>query len=127
MPKFETELVVQEIDDSTWRLKEDLVYKGDIVDLVYVPAGFITDFASVPRVPFIFDVLGDIAHRSAVLHDYLYYCGNVSRYTADRVLLEAMKVDGVAPWKRQQIFWGVRIGGWKAWNEHRKAGHSSHA
>jgi hypothetical protein len=38
---------------------------------------------------------------------------------ADRVLLEAMEVLDVSRWKRRAIYAGVRVGGWKAWGDHR--------
>lgn len=116
---FLSPLEVEAITDSRWRLLAPLIYDSALIGIVTAPKSFITDFASVPRVPFIFDVLGDIAHRSAVIHDYLYSTGQVNRYVADKVLLEAMKLDGIPLWKRYQIFIGVRIGGWKAWREHR--------
>ena len=41
-------------------------------DTITVPTGFFTDFASVPRMPFVFLLFGDVAHEAAVIHDYLY-------------------------------------------------------
>ena len=41
-------------------------------DTITVPTGFLTDFASVPRMPFVFLLFGDVAHEAAVIHDYLY-------------------------------------------------------
>lgn len=122
---FVSKLRAEAVSDSEWKLLEPLIYISGVLGRISARVGFITDFASVPRVPFIFDVLGDIAHRSAVIHDWLYYCGATSRLTADRVLFEAMKLDDIPLWKRSQIFLGVRIGGWKPWGDHRKAGHKA--
>src|SRR5258708_6192683 len=72
MAEFKTKLVVEELDDKTWKLKEDLYYTSDILGVIYVPAGFVTDFASVPRLPFAYLLAGDTAHQAAVVHDYLY-------------------------------------------------------
>jgi hypothetical protein len=41
---------------------------------------------------------------------------------ADDVLFEAMGVIGLPFWRRYPIWWGVRIGGWYAWDTHRKTG-----
>jgi hypothetical protein len=82
--------------------------------LIVVPAGFITDLESCPRIPLVFDLLGDIIVGPAVVHDYLYSAkskGIVTRATADAVLLEAMKLMGVSYWRRYAIYWGVRAGG----------------
>ena len=123
---FRSKLQVEELDDERWKVLAPFLYESKLLDLTVVVAeGFITDFASVPRVPFIFDVLGDIAHGPAVVHDWLYMKGTYSRFMADRVLLEAMKSEGLVLWKRYQIYLGVRIGGWKAWNEHRAKDRSS--
>ena len=49
-----------------------------------VPAGFITDFASIPRL--FWTVVGHPAGKyaqAAVLHDYLYRTNSVSRAKAD--------------------------------------------
>lgn len=125
MSEFLTDLTVREIDDGTWMVVSPLDYKSDLLGVtVEVPALFRTDFASVPRVPFIFDVLGDIAHEPAVIHDWLYYIGIYGRAKSDSVLLEAMKANDVSAFKRWQIYIGVRVGGWLAWNDHRKKGHS---
>ena len=40
--------------------------------LITVPEGYTTNFASVPRIPIIFDLVGGYGHAAAVLHDYLY-------------------------------------------------------
>ena len=85
-----------------------------------VPREFATDFASIPR--FLWRVLppwGDYGH-AAILHDWLYRSGKVTRGEADKCLLEVMWRDGVAHWKMLVIYAGVRVGGWKAWNAHRK-------
>ena len=119
-PGFKNKLQVEELDDARWKVLTSFLYESKLLlRTVVVPDGFVTDFASVPRIPFIFDVLGDIAHGPAVVHDWLYMKGTYSRLMADRVLLEAMKSEGLVFWKRYQIYLGVRLGGWVAWREHR--------
>ena len=96
--------------DQLWILEAPLEYVSTLAN-VTVPKGFITDFASVPRLPFVYDVLANMAQRAAVVHDYLYSMGVVPRAIADKVLLEAMKISGVSWAKRNAIYLGVRIGG----------------
>ena len=79
--------------------------------LIMVPHGFITDFASVPRLPFTYSTFGDTAHEAAVIHDYLYSSGLFPREVADAVFLEAMGVLGIPWWKRHAMYLGVRVGG----------------
>ncbi|WP_371130409.1 DUF1353 domain-containing protein [Nitrosospira multiformis] len=41
--------------------------------------GSFPDRSSVPRIPLVYDNLGDIAQRPAVIHDYLYSKVELSR------------------------------------------------
>lgn len=123
MAQFLDSLTVTEIDDDVFEVTgQPFRYQSDIVGLVSVPVGFRTDFASVPRIGFIYALLGNTAHQAAVIHDWAYYSDLMDRETADKVLLEAMEATGIEPWKRKAIYWGVRLGGWKAWADHRKRG-----
>jgi hypothetical protein len=120
-------------------LLSDLVYDSAIlVRTIRVPAKFVTDLASIPQI--LWNILPPIGayDAAAVVHDYLYtlggferslaarsgyeplrYIEHVTRGQADRVLLEAMEVLDVEWWKRRAIYAGVRVGGWKAWGDHR--------
>lgn len=89
-----------------------------------IPTGFECDLASVPRVPVIWLLWGDKAHREGVLHDYLYRKDsrhNLSRSEADEIFCEAIK--SVSPSHPAQPAWisgpmwaGVRLGGWTAFH-----------
>jgi hypothetical protein len=126
VPKFINRLTIVAIDDETWKLLAPLNYRSVLLEgVVEVPINFVTDFSSVPRIPFVFDLLGDMAHEPAVVHDWLYYAGIHSRYISDKVMLEAMEAIDIAWRKRWQIYVGVRMGGSFAWNKHRKLGHTS--
>jgi hypothetical protein len=120
--KFLSPLRVEEIEDGshdgrgTWQLLAPLLYLSDVLKgLVTVPLGFVTDFASVPRIPVAFWLAGDCAHAAAVLHDWLYTSHQVDRGTADAVLREAAMVGGVPAWRAWTMWAGVRIGGAGAW------------
>lgn len=82
-----------------------------------VPAGFVSDLASVPRLPLAFWIFGDTAHQSAVLHDYLYEFGAtaarppIDRELLDRVFLAAMEAEGLSWWRRRLMFAAVRLAG----------------
>lgn len=119
---FTTDLEVRELDDNsndgrgTWQLIAPLAFLSALWGLLTVPAGFVTDFASVPRLPLVFFLLGGIAHRAAVLHDWLYTNHLFSRAQSDAVLRAAAIASGVPAWKAWALWAGVRIGGWHAWN-----------
>jgi hypothetical protein len=123
MSKFLTDLDVALLSDSansdrgSWRLLSELVYQSDVAATVFVvPIGFVTDFASVPRIPGVFDLVGDTAHAAAALHDWLYTTHPVPRDIADAVLQEAAKVSGVSPFKAWLMWAGVRVGGASHWS-----------
>jgi hypothetical protein len=78
---------------------------------VTVPAGFQTDFASVPRIPVAFLLAGDEAHMPAVVHDFLYSSKICTREEADNTFLEAMTATGVTKWRRTLMWAAVRMFG----------------
>ena len=76
-----------------------------------VPAGFQTDFASIPRIFWnILPPIGPYA-QAAVVHDYLYQQGFVDRKTAELTFLEIMKNDGVNCFVRYLMYAAVRVFG----------------
>lgn len=97
---------------SDWILTSDLVFLSDVLKRqITVPAGFVTDFASVPRLPLAFLLFGRVADEAAAVHDYLYSTGSCSRKLADEVFAEASKACGVSAWRRGPMWLGVRLFG----------------
>ena len=113
---------------------------------ISVPKGFITDFASVPKLtsPLFtliglglyllgFDTLGVIIlliicalswfrewgkhGKAAVIHDRLYQTHEVTRRMADLIFYEAMLIGGTKKWKAKLMYFGVRIFGFLAWRK----------
>jgi hypothetical protein len=87
---------------------------------VTVPAGFVTDFASIPTV--FYSLLrpdGEYAY-AAVVHDYLYWTQTRSREEADHVFKMAMEDFKIDRLKLSTIYNAVRIGGGLAWTENAK-------
>jgi hypothetical protein len=122
MKKFLTELDanLKEDSDSVWIIKKPLVYWSEVVGVIEVPIGFETDFASVPRVPFIYELFGNKAHREAVLHDYLYRIDSTPQATysqANEVFYEAMELRGKSWVVRHGMWLGVVLGGWTAYHK----------
>lgn len=127
MSQFITELACHLRPDceTVWVLAEPLAYQSDLLGaVVLVPAGFQTDLASVPRIPFIFTLWGGRAHRESVIHDYLYRIDAVppaTKLQADRVFLEAMAVRGKPFYVRWFMFAGVAGFAWLSFHR-RKVG-----
>lgn len=111
------------LDGYHRKLLEDVVYHvggPDSKDEIRVPAGFEWDGGSVPRIFWnLVDPWGS-ASKAYLLHDYLYATQDRSRLVSDAILMEAMEVLGVGLIKRKLIYRGVRLGGWVAYNKHRK-------
>jgi len=120
MARYLTELRTKILDDGKWKIVNPLVYGSDMVGFIVVPEGFITDFASVPRIPIIYAMVGNCSHRAAVIHDYLYRIGaepDVTRKIADDVFYEAMGVKNIPRWRKWMMWAGVRIGGHGAYKK----------
>jgi hypothetical protein len=104
-----------------WQLNAPLVYASEILgEVVSVPAKFVTDFASVPRIPGIWWIAGALADEAAVVHDWLYNQAKVGRETADRVFKEAMEALGISAWRRYLIYAAVRSLGWRHYGKEKE-------
>lgn len=119
---FLTQLEVVEASETAnaergeWELAQPLIYRALNGSVYTVPAGFKTDFASVPRLPLLFALLGDVAHEAAALHDYLYTAPHpCSRDRADSLLREAAIGSGVHGWQAAMLYYGVRLFGGSHW------------
>jgi len=110
-----------------------------------IPAGLNTDYASIPR--FLWPIMSPWGRyrEAAVVHDYLYqnlghcmiFLGTrgqekpkwkivYRRLNCDKIFYKAMKWCGVPDWKRLVMYKGVRLGGWKAWNNYKKRKEKKH-
>ncbi len=109
---FKTKLKAEHLDGRWWKLIAPLVYYSEILnDIIVVPKGVVTDFASVPRLPIIYWFFGTRGNSAAAVHDLLYRWGEIPRLQADAVYLEAMKVYGQWFFTRYPMYAGVVLGG----------------
>ena len=117
-PRFDSPLELEYIDGHNWRVTAAFNYHTDVHPLVVVriPAGFITDFASIPRGLWnLFPPTGGYG-KAAVVHDFLYRTvGPWTRRNADDVFREAMEYLGVGWWTRNTLYRGVRLFGGHSW------------
>jgi len=117
--QFTTPADLRLLEDETWELIRAFEFHVGAFpseDVIHVPAGFVTDLASIPR-PFwpIFPPHGRYA-KAAIVHDYLYAYGMFSRKYADDVLFEGMSVLGVPAWRKYIIYSAVRMFGGNFYN-----------
>ena len=119
MSRFTELLVVTPLPDGkTWIILHDFGYEigeegsGDIIN---VPIGTYTDFASIPRPLWaVFPRWGKYGN-AAVIHDWMYWNQSRSRKEADDIFLEGMVVLEVGYIQRYAIYLAVRLGGWWGW------------
>jgi len=122
MSSFTKPLIVTPLPDGeSWELVEPFEYYIDEPDgeKIVVPAGFRTDFASIPR--FAWSIIGSPwgkYGKAAVIHDYGYFKTLYTRKKVDRIFLEAMKTLGVGWLKRRTMWLAVRIGAGKIWRKY---------
>ena len=110
-------------DELKIRFMESLEYLSHRVERLFsVPVGFITDFASIPRIAWsIFPPTGKYG-KAAVIHDFIYQRGlGLTQKEADGVFLDAMEELNVGFWTRYTLHRFLRIGGFVAWGRYRKA------
>jgi hypothetical protein len=87
---------------------------------VNVPVGFVTDFASVPRI--FWSLLrpdGNYTHP-AIVHDYLYWTQTTPREDADHILRIMMDDFSVDATSAGAIYAAVRTFGGMAWDSNAK-------
>lgn len=115
MSRFTTTLKTEQIGKWTHVLLAELVLADDDEQVITVPGGFSTDFASIKVFHnaflfVLFALVSGYGNYAATVHDWLYTTGQMSRKRADAVLYRALRAEGVARW-RAWLFWaGVRIG-----------------
>lgn len=110
---FITPLRAEKLTGKWWQLTDRLVYYSALANAtICAPTGFVTDFASVPRLPITYWLFGSRADAESGIHDLLYRWPFVSRKTADRIYREAMTADGRPVFTRWAMYAGVRLGGW---------------
>lgn len=138
---FKSNFDVKIINDTWSMLTENLVFHSDWFDEDYiVKHGFITDGASVPRLPFIYWWCGGRGKRPAAVHDDGYSKQEMPKRKIDLLFLEGMidtfVHDAVRNFCKEDVIWkqyllffvilwryflaimmyvGVVFGGWGTW------------
>jgi hypothetical protein len=124
MSSFTDQLDLRDLGDRTFQLLSPFTYHVGIEEsdeVIIVPQGFITDFASVPRIFWnIFPPYGKYG-KAAVVHDALYQTkgmrGKYTRKECDEIFLQCMEVLNVGFLTRRIIYRNVRMFGWYMWNK----------
>lgn len=105
-----------------WFLITDKTYEvGTSGTYITIPAGFVTDYASIPGPLWSIASPHSDYSEAATIHDYLYWTQSCSRLQADNIFLIAMKEDGVSDFKRWAVYRAVRGAGQRSWDENTQA------
>ena len=114
-PRF-SELRLEFVVAGRWRLTKPFMYYGDDINVV-VPAGFTTDFDSVPRIPLLYAAFKGHTTQAAITHDHLYREQSGKAF-ADSTFLAAMEHEGLPLRRRLPIYWGVVLFGGPTYKRH---------
>lgn len=103
-------------DGREWLLVEPLIFQvGDSGPTIIVPAGFVTDFATVPHVFWSIIAPHGYHGRAAIVHDFLYWDQACSREEADGLFLLGMATSKVDRATLETMYAGARSHGMDAW------------
>lgn len=111
--QFLTSLYIEDLPGGKVRILRPLVYRTAAGNRITVPKNFVCDKTSS-----LLKRRGD-HDIAAVVHDWLYASGMVSRRQADAIYREAMDSLGVNPVTRWTYWTAVRAFGWRPWRTHR--------
>jgi len=93
----------------------------DQYQAVDVPVGFVTDFASIPRVFWSLLRPDGMYTYPAILHDFLYWTQERPRDVADQIFRIGMEDFSINRAVIDTIYSAVRLGGGSAWENNAKA------
>lgn len=118
--RFPNHLDCRKRQGYDWELLNEFKYVSRRWGTLTVPAGFHTDFASIPWFARWY-VSRDGDHtKAAVVHDFGYSRASLgiapwdkmSRRDIDLLFLEALAIRGVRSGQRLVMYYAVRLGGW---------------
>lgn len=83
-----------------------------------VPVSFKTDLKSAPRLSWwLVGGKTDSSQRAAVVHDYAYRKGALSKADADDLFYQVMILDGCYRWRAKLMYWSVKRYGHGSYKE----------
>jgi len=118
MSEFTEPLIAELVGRNLWKVYKDFEYHIGTYpseEIIKVPVGFITNFASVPRIFWSLISPVDNHGKAAVVHDFCYATQYTSKRRCDDIFYEGLRVLNVPKFKAVCMYWAVRIGGWFAW------------
>lgn len=123
MSSFTENLIVEVFKNNKFKNHSEFsfyYYINNKKETINIPVGFVTNFASVPRLfwPFVGPI--DNHAKAAIVHDYCY--ANIyknDRKLSDKLFLLGMKILKVNIVKRYLMYFAVRLFGWAVWSKYK--------
>ena len=89
-----------------------------------VPAGYVSDGASVPRLfwRLLSPPIDPVTLAPSIIHDWLYdnaWRYDLTRLECDRWYRDALVANGYPLWKANLTYIGIRLVGWRHWQTER--------
>ena len=117
----EKRLILEPLPDGTYRLADDFDVQVNAYTFT-IPKGFVTDGASIPR--FLWRVCGHPLESpriyAAVVHDWLYSTGRVTRAEADEIYRALLIAYGVGSFRAYVEYYALRAFGGSHYNPQTK-------
>ena len=114
--RFIGRCVTEGVAPYRWRLVEDFGYQSEAGNILVVPAGFETNFASVPRLLWPILPLSDAVYdKAAVLHDYAVSHRQLIGYSlmeCHRLFREVLQFSGCGRVKTGVMYGAVVVFCW---------------
>jgi len=125
---YGTMLETREIAEKTFELTKPL-YSNIMINHEWyeciVPEGFLTDYASVPRIPFAYMLFGGKYNKTGTLHDAMYgdwreikiihsadrYQIPITKKLADNILYRSLIDEGASKFTAYSMYQGVNVFG----------------
>ena len=122
-------IVMWLLSTRNWQITIDWHYTIDGIDYV-IPAGFTFDGASIPKFLRTFFSPVGVLLMGGLVHDYAYKYACLKRTNGGLHLVDQKKADEIFRdicievngfyTMNYLAYWSLRLGGWVAWNGHRK-------
>lgn len=101
-------IITELLDDNLFQLVEPVEFTCGPMSIV-VPAGYVTDFASLPAVLHWWIRPTDRrAVRAAVIHDWIYHTHILPRVIGDAIFQVVLRIDGMPRRKAKLLSTAVR-------------------
>ena len=119
------------LSTRNWEIKKDWKYNIDGTEYV-IPAGFVFDGASIPKFLRSFFSPVGVLLMGGLVHDYAYKyktllkknkkdtMGELTQKRADEIFRDINVIVNGFYTMNRLAYWSLRIGGFIAWNGHRK-------